>query len=144
MGEVKPCYDRLIFGLIIGGLEAESEGVFHVYPVRGGQDQNCTTSLGIGGPVHGQLLDGEVGRQLCSFDKLCWGEFHDEICQDLPFYHYPWFVPDVELTQLYSSLYQSSTGFWFMQYLLHWILSWDFDGMSLEVRSEFSRGSYQR
>ena len=31
-----------------------------------------------------------------------------------------------------------------MQYLLHRIFSWDFDGMSLEVRSEFSRCSYQR
>ena len=31
-----------------------------------------------------------------------------------------------------------------MQYFLHRIFSWDFDGMSLEVRSEFSGCSYQR
>ena len=31
-----------------------------------------------------------------------------------------------------------------MQYLLHRIFSWDFDGMSLEVRSDFSGCSYQR
>ena len=31
-----------------------------------------------------------------------------------------------------------------MQYLLHQIFNWDFDGMSLEVRSEFSGCSYQR
>ena len=31
-----------------------------------------------------------------------------------------------------------------MQYLLHQIFSWDFDGMILEVRSDFSRCSYQR
>ena len=30
-----------------------------------------------------------------------------------------------------------------MQYLLHRIFSWDFDGMSFEVRSEFSGCSYQ-
>ena len=46
-----------------------------------------------------------------SYCRLCWGEFHDEICQDLPFYHCPWFVPDVELTQLYSPHYQPSRGF---------------------------------
>ena len=37
------------------------------------------------GLVHGQLPDGEVGRQLGSFGRLCWCEFHDEICQDLLF-----------------------------------------------------------
>ena len=119
MGEVNPSYDNLIFGLVIGGLEAESEGVFHIYSVWRGQDQTCTASLGIDGPVHEKPLDGEVGRQLDSFDRLCWGEFHDEIFQDLPFYRCPWFVSDVELTQLYSPLYQPSRGFWFMQYLLH-------------------------
>ena len=31
-----------------------------------------------------------------------------------------------------------------MQYLLHQIFDSDFDGMSLEVRSEFSGCSYQR
>ena len=31
-----------------------------------------------------------------------------------------------------------------MQYLLHRIFGWNFDSMSLEVRSEFSRCSYQR
>ena len=30
-----------------------------------------------------------------------------------------------------------------MQYLLNWIFDWDFDGMSLEVRSEFSGCGYQ-
>ena len=44
----------------------------------------------------------------------------------------------------YCPLYQSSRGFWFVQYLLHRIFSWDFDGMSLEVRSELSGCSYQR
>ena len=31
-----------------------------------------------------------------------------------------------------------------MQYLLHRIFGWNFDSMSLEVRLEFSRCSYQR
>ena len=31
-----------------------------------------------------------------------------------------------------------------MQYLLHRIFGWNFDSMSLEVRSESSRCSYQR
>ena len=31
-----------------------------------------------------------------------------------------------------------------MQCLVHRIFGWDFDGMSLEVRSEFSGCSYQR
>ena len=35
-------------------------------------------------------------------------------------------------------------GLWFMQYLLHRIFGWDFDGMGLEVRSKFSGYSYQR
>ena len=30
-----------------------------------------------------------------------------------------------------------------MQYLLHRIFGWNFDSMSLEVRSKFSRCSYQ-
>ena len=91
---------EFVFDHVIGGLEAESEGVFRIYPVWRGQDQTCTASLGIGGPVHGQPLDGEVGRQLGNFDRLCWGEFHDETCQDLIFYCFPWFVSDVELTKL--------------------------------------------
>ena len=111
VGEVKPNYKSLIFGLVIRFLEAESEGIFHIYPVWRGQNQTCTASLGIGGPVHGQPLDGEVRRQLGSFVRLCWDEFHDEIYQDLPFYCCHWFVSDVELAQLYSPLYQSSRGF---------------------------------
>ena len=79
-----------------------------------------------------------------SFGRLCRGEFHDEIYQDLPFYCCPWLVYDVKLTQFYSPLYQSSRGFWFVQYLLHRIFSWDFDGMSLEVKLELSGCSYQR
>ena len=62
----------------------------------------------------------------------------------LPFYHCPRFVPNVKFTKLYSPLYQPSRGFWFMQYLLHWIFDWDFDCMTLEVRSEFSGCGYQR
>ena len=31
-----------------------------------------------------------------------------------------------------------------MQYLLHRIFGWDFDGIGLEVRSEFSGCGYQR
>ena len=31
-----------------------------------------------------------------------------------------------------------------MQYLLHRIFGWEFDGMSLEVKSEFSGRGYQR
>ena len=53
VGEVKSSYDSLIFDLVIGGLVAESEGVFPIYPVWRGQDQTCTASLGIGGPVDG-------------------------------------------------------------------------------------------
>ena len=33
VGEVESSYDSLIFGLVIGGLEAESKGVFRIYPV---------------------------------------------------------------------------------------------------------------
>ena len=105
VGEVKPNYDSLIFGLVIGGLESEFEGLFHINPFWRGQDQTCTASLGIGGLVHEQPPDREVMRQLGSLGRLCWGEFHDEICQDFPFYCCPWFVSNVELTQLYSSLY---------------------------------------
>ena len=38
----------------------------------------------------------EVGCQLGSLCSLCQSEFYDEVCQDLPFYCCPWFVPDVE------------------------------------------------
>ena len=51
VGEVESSYDSLIFGLVIGGLEADSEGVYRVYPVWRGQDQPCTASLGVSGPV---------------------------------------------------------------------------------------------
>ena len=80
VGEVKPIYDSLIFGLIIGGLEPKSEGVLYIDSVGRGQNQTCTTPLGVGGPIHGQLPDGEVGRQLGSFGRLRRGEFRDEIC----------------------------------------------------------------
>ena len=62
----------------------------------------------------------------------------------MPFYRCPRFVPSVEFTQLYSPLYLPPRGFWFMQYLLHRIFGYDFEGMSLEVRSEFSGCGYQR
>ena len=93
-------------------------------------------------PLTDNLQMGRSGASLVA--SVCWSEFHDETCQDLPFYNCPRFVPDVEFTQLYSLLYQPSRGFWFMQYLLHQMFGWDFDGMSLEVRSEFSGCSYQR
>ena len=89
VGEVKPSYDSLIFGLVIGGLEAKFERIFHIYPVWRGQDQICTASLSIGCPVDGQPPYGEVERQLGSFSRFYWGEFHDEICQDLPFISLP-------------------------------------------------------
>ena len=95
------------------------------------------------GPSMDNLQIGRSGASWGSLHGLCWSEFHDEICQDPPFYNCPQFVPDVEFTQLYSPLYQPSRGFWFMQYLLHRIFNWDFNGISLEVRSEFSGLSYQ-
>ena len=52
---------RLTFCFVIGGLESESERIFHVDPIRGGQNQACSTSAGIGCPIHGQPSDGEVG-----------------------------------------------------------------------------------
>ena len=61
VGEVESSYDSLIFDLIIGGLEAESKGVFSIYPVWRGQDQPYTASLGVSGPVDGKSPDGEVG-----------------------------------------------------------------------------------
>ena len=53
VGEVESSYDNLLFGLVIGGLEAESEGVFRIYSIWRGQDQPCTASLGVSGPVDG-------------------------------------------------------------------------------------------
>ena len=53
VGKVESDYDSLIFGLVVGGSEAESEGVFRIYPIWRGQDQTCTASLGIGGPIDG-------------------------------------------------------------------------------------------
>ena len=85
MGEVKPDNDNLIFGSVIGGMEPESECIFHCDSIRGGQNQTCIASLGISGPIYGQPLDGEVGRELGNFGRLCRGEFHDEICQHFPF-----------------------------------------------------------
>ena len=107
-GEVKPDNDNFIFGFIIGGMEPESECIFHVDPIRGGKDQTYTSSLSIGDSIHGQPPDGEVGRELGSFGRLCQGEFHDEICQHLPFDRCSWLVPNAKLTQLYCPFYQSS------------------------------------
>ena len=39
---------RPTFGLFIRGLESESECIFHVDPIRGGQNQACSTFVGIG------------------------------------------------------------------------------------------------
>ena len=105
MGEVKPNYDGLILGLVVGGSEPKSERIFDIYSFWRGQNYIGTTLLSIGGPVYGQPPDGEVGRRLSSFGKLCLGEFHDEVCQDLPFYYCFWFVSDVELAQLYGPLH---------------------------------------
>ena len=71
MGEVKHVNDSFIFGFVIGGLEPESECIFHVVPIRGGQNQPYVASLSIGGPIYGQPLDGEVGRELGGFGRLC-------------------------------------------------------------------------
>ena len=108
MGEVKPGNDNFIFGFVIEDLEPKSECIFHVDPIRGGQNQPCTASLSIGGPIYEHPPDGEVERELGGFDRLYRGEFHDEICQNLSFNCCSWLVPNVELTQLYGPFYQSS------------------------------------
>ena len=108
MGEVKPDNDSFIFGFVIEGLEPESECIFHVDPIWGGQNQPCIASLSVGDPIYGQPPDGEVGRELGGFGRLCQGEFHDEICQNLFFDRCSWLVPNVEFTQLYGPFYQSS------------------------------------
>ena len=114
VGKIKPGYDSFVLGLFIGGKKSEFECVFHVNPFQGGQNKTRTASLGIGGPIYGQPLDGQVGRQLSSLGghrRGIWrGEFHDEICQNLPFDRCPWLVYDVELAQLYGPFYQSSRG----------------------------------
>ena len=84
MGEVKTGNDSFIFGFVIGGLEPESEGIFHVNPIRRGHNQPCTASLSIGGPIYGQPLNGEDGYELGDLCRLYRGEFHDEICQICP------------------------------------------------------------
>ena len=61
MGEVESSYDSLIFGLIIGGLEAESKGVFRIYPGWRGQDQPCTASLGVAAPSKDYFKMGRSG-----------------------------------------------------------------------------------
>ena len=98
MGEVKLGNDNFIFGFDIGGLEPESECIFHVESIWGGQNQPCTTSLSIGSSIYGQPPDREVGGELGRFSRLCRGEFHDEICQHLSFDHYSYLIPNVELT----------------------------------------------
>ena len=85
MGEVKPDNDSFIFGFVIRGLEPESECIFHVDPIRGGQNQPCTDSLSFGGLIYRQPPDGEVGHELGGFGRLYRGEFHDEIYQNLSF-----------------------------------------------------------
>ena len=102
MGEVKSSNDSFIFGFVVGGLESKSKCIFHVDPIRGGQNQPYSTSVGIGSPIYGQSPDGEVGCELGGFGRLCQGEFHDEICQNLSFDRCSWLVPNVELTQLYG------------------------------------------
>ena len=105
---LSPGNDKFIFEFVIGGLEPESECIFNVDLIRGGQNQPCTASLSIGGPIYRQPSDGEVGRELGGFGRLCRGEFHDEICQNLSFDYHSWLVPNVELTKLYGPFYQSS------------------------------------
>ena len=51
VGEVKPDNDSFIFDFAIGGLEPKSECIFHVDPIRGGQNQPCTAALSIGSPI---------------------------------------------------------------------------------------------
>ena len=50
VGEVKPCYNNLVFNLVIEGLEPEYEGVLYVDSVGRGQNQSCTTPLGVWRP----------------------------------------------------------------------------------------------
>ena len=89
-------------------MESKSKCIFHVDPIRGGQNQPCSAFVGISGPIYGQPLDGEVGCELGGFGKLYRGEFHDEIYQNLSFNRCSWLVPNVELTQLYGPFHQSS------------------------------------
>ena len=62
-------------------------------------------------PYTDKSQDGEVGRELGGFRGLYRGEFHDGVCQNLPFDRCSWLVPNVELTQLYGLFHQSSRGF---------------------------------
>ena len=82
MGEVESSYDGLVLGLVVGGLEPKSERILDIYSFWRGQNQPGTTPLGIGGPIYGQLPNGEVRLRLSIPGKLCQGEFHDEVCQD--------------------------------------------------------------
>ena len=143
MGKVKPGNDSFTFDFVIGGLEPESECIFHVDPIQGGQNQPCTTSLSIGCPIYRQPPDGEIGRELGGLGKLGQGEFHDEICQKLSFDRCSWLLPNIKLTQLYGPFYQSSSGFWFMQYLYHWVFCQNLDHVSLEVWSNCSYNDHQ-
>ena len=69
MGEVKSSYDSLIAGLVIGGLEAESEGVIHIYPVWRSQDQTCTFPWALAAPSTDNLQMGRSGvRWVASVD----------------------------------------------------------------------------
>ena len=143
MGEVKSSNDGFILNFVVGGLESEFEYILHIDPIRGGQNQAYSTSVGIGGPIHGQPPYGEVGCELGGFSRVCRGEFHDEICQNLPFDCCSWLVSNVELTQLYAPFHQSSRGFWFMQYLLHRVFCWNFDIVGLEVWPKSFSGGHQ-
>ena len=60
-----------------------------------------------------------------------------------PFDRCSWLVPNVELAQLYGPFHQSSRGFWFVQYLLHQVFCWNFDGVGLEVLLKSSGGGHQ-
>ena len=108
MGEVKSSNDGFIFGFVVGGLESEFECILHVDPIRGGQNQPCSASVGIGSPIYEQPPNGEVVCKLGGFNRLYRGEFHDEIWQNLPFNRFSWLVPNVELSHPYGLFHQSS------------------------------------
>ena len=71
------------------------------------------------------------------------GEFSYEICQCLRFYSSPRTVFYIKLAKFNGPLNHPSCCLGFVHCFFDWLVGHNYDGISLEVRTKFSRSHYQ-
>ncbi|GJT81632.1 reverse transcriptase domain-containing protein [Tanacetum coccineum] len=111
--QMEPCKQRFIFCIIVRACKIETKSICELRAFQANEDQ----------------AEEFFGR----YPYWCLGQ---EVRQDLPFDGIPRVVSDIIGPQFDRLLGQFSRCLSFVQYLLHWLIRYDFNGMSFEVPSK--------